>query len=185
MKSLFVVLLQRLNFRTVVIVYYCLTLLASLIGWVLAGHTGAQIGLAEMHRPLAGTIWRDFMYISKWNVSLAGGLLLGVCTLGVFTLLELIWNGIHHGFDLYLLSHGCMPALKIFLRYALLEMFSLTLIAAAAQALSLNVIRSLLLNVTDGSTKTILLALLGAFLMLITAAAIEANMKPLLQTLPC
>jgi uncharacterized membrane protein SpoIIM required for sporulation len=138
-----------------------------------------------MHKTLTGSVASDFALIVRRNLSIALQMIVGICTLCIFTVFELAWNGYQHGFDLHLLSTGCPQAFYLFLTYAPLEITSLTLIAASSQSLALHLMKWLIGDSIESSIRTTFVALFAGILLLLVAAMIEANMKPVLQSIPC
>ena len=116
------------------------------------------------------------------NLRVVVGLLAGASTLGVFTLLELLWNAFQLGFGLSALARGTPGAVPLALRYVPLEFSAFVLAAVAAQHVAFTVLRCL----ATGERPRFMpatVALATALGLLATAAIVEARVAKLVAAL--
>jgi len=111
-------------------------------------------------------------------------LLAGACTLGLFTLLNLLWNAFVLGFGLSTLARGTPAVMPLVIRYVPLEFSAFVLAASAVEHLSFMVLRCLAAEETPRFTSVIV-ALAVAIAMLVAAAIIEADMTRLVACRAC
>ena len=122
------------------------------------------------------------LHILGGNLRVVATLLAGVCTLGLFTLLDLLWNAFVLGFGLSALSRGTPAAIPLVIRYVPLEFSAFVLAAGAAEHLSFMVLRCLAAGENPRFTPaTVALAI--AIGMLVAAALIEADVARLVTEL--
>jgi uncharacterized membrane protein SpoIIM required for sporulation len=157
---------------------------AILIGWFAAAVSHAQMDLRATPEIMSDGILRDFTSIAAWNLGVARTIVMGTCTFGIFSLLELLWNGLHHGFDLYVVSHSCPAVVPFFLSYAPIEISALALVASASQSFSLRAAQCLLFREPLRARSSFVLFVVG-IAMLLCAALIEAHAKPTIQRVMC
>ncbi len=139
----------------------------------------------ERHRPSTGpgtstghaterTLLEHAGHILRVNLSVAGGMLAGVCTLGGLSALTLLWNAFGLGYGLLTLGHVEPAVIPLVFRYVLIEFFALVLVVSVAEHLGGMVLRCLAAN-EPVRLKTPLVALGAAVALLTVAALIEAD----------
>ena len=130
----------------------------------------------------AGDMRRQTVHILDGNVRVMATLLAGACTLGICTLLELLWNAFVLGFGLSALARGTPAAIPLVIRYVPLEFSAFVLTASAAEHLSFMVLRCLVAGEPPRfASATVALAV--ALGMLVAAAIIEAHVLRLVAGL--
>ena len=146
-------------------------------GWLNADHREEQLQV----RPLAAVdgdrIRSDAAYILRANLRVAGGLLAGGCTLGLFSLFGLLYNAFLLGYGLSALSRGAAEVLPFLAGYVPLEFLAFVLVTTAAQHLSFGVVRCLATG-APVRLKAGVLSLAAAGALLVVAAIVEAGVMP-------
>ena len=152
------------------------------VGWFAAGIEGGRLGLDEgPPEPANASVLADGLDIVAANLRAVAVMVLGaVCTGGVFAHAVLVWNGYGLGSGLSALSRGAPEVVDLALRYVPLEFAALVLAATAAQGLAAAALRSLWgdqpLRIRGVPTT-----FAAAFVLLVSAAFIEADVKQLLS----
>jgi len=158
--------------------------LAVCVGWhassVRSPHFEVRLDRAAHDTPR--DIRRQTLHILGGNLRVVATLLAGACTLGLFTLLDLLWNAFVLGFGLSTLARGTPAAIPLAFRYVPLEFSALVLAASAAEHLSFMVLRCLAAGETPRFTS-VGVALAVALGMLVAAAVIEADVMQLVAGL--
>ena len=154
------------------------------VGWYVstAGNTQIEVRPDRPANETAPDMRRHARRILSGNLRVVASLLGGACTLGLFTLLELLWNAFGLGFGLSALARGTPAAIPLVLRYVPLEFSAFVLTASAAEHLSFMVLRCLATGGTPRFTSATL-ALATALGMLCAAAIIEARVTQLVGAL--
>ncbi len=158
--------------------------LAVCVGWHLSRvrHPQLEVRVAWAAHDTAGDIRRHALHILRGNLRVVATLLAGACTLGLFTLLELLWNAVGLGFGLSTVARGTPEAIPLVIRYVPLEFSAFVLAASAAEHLSFMVLRCLAAGEAPRFTS-VTVALAAAVGMLVAAAIIEANVIQLVAVL--
>lgn len=150
------------------------------IGWHISSVRGdrfeAQLETAV--HDTAGDMSHHAVQILTGNVRVVATLVGGACTLGLFTLLELLWNAFVLGFGLSALDRGTPEAMRLVIHYVPLEFSAFVLAASAAQHLSFTVLRCLAAGETPRFTPA-MLGLVAALGLLVAAAILEADVARL------
>ena len=158
--------------------------LAVCVGWhassVRSPHFEVRLDRAAHDTPR--DIRRQTLHILGGNLRVVARLLAGACTLGLFTLVDLLWNAFVLGFGLSTLARGTPAAIPLAFRYVPLEFSALVLAASAAEYLSFMVLRCLAAGETPRFTS-VGVALAVALGMLVAAAVIEADVMQLVAGL--
>ena len=161
-----------------------LVLLTVGVGWHVstAGNTQITVRPDRPANDTAADMRRHALRILGGNLRVVATLLGGACTLGLFTLLELLWNAFGLGFGLSALARGTPAVLPLVIRYVPLEFSAFVLTASAAEHLSFMVLRCL---ATGGTPRfaSAALTLAMALGMLVVAAIIEARVTQLVAAL--
>ena len=154
--------------------------LAVCAGWHASSVRNGQfeVRLDRAANDPAGDMRRHTLHILGGNLRVVATLLAGACTLGLFTLLELVWNAFVLGFGLSALARGTPVAIPLVIRYVPLEFSAFVLAAGAAEHLSFMVLRCLAAGETPRFTSSAV-ALAMALGMLVAAAIIEADVTRL------
>ncbi len=158
--------------------------LAVCVGWHAASarHLQLEVQPDRATHDTAGNSRRQALHILGGNLRVVATLLVGACTLGLFTLLELLWNAFGLGFGLSALARGSPEAIQLVIRYVPLEFSGFVLAASAAEHLSFMVLRCLAAGETPRFTPAAV-ALAVALGMLVAAAIIEADVTRLVAVL--
>ena len=158
--------------------------LAVCVGWhassVRNGQFEARVDSAT--HDTAGDVRRHAVHILDGNLRVVATLLAGACTLGLCTLLVLLWNAFVLGFGLSALARGTPAAIPLAISYVPLEFSAFVLTASAAEHLSFMVLRCLASGEPPRFTSAAV-ALAVALGMLVAAAIIEANVMRLVAGL--
>ena len=154
------------------------------IGWQVstAGTTPVDVRSQGPVNDTATDMRRHTFRILGGNLQVVTSLLGGAATLGLFTLIELLWNAFGLGFGLSTLARGTPAALPLVIRYVPLEFSAFVLAASAADHLSFMVLRCLATGETPRFTSATL-TLAMALGMLVAAAIIEATVVQLVAGL--
>ena len=158
--------------------------LAVCVGWHASSvrNTQLDVRLDTAGHDTAGNVRRPALHILSGNLRVVATLLAGACTLGLFTMLELVWIAVGLGFGLSALARGTPEAIPLVIRYVPLEFSAFVLAASAAEHLSFMVLRCLAAGEAPRVTSvTVVLAV--ALGMLVAAAIIEAHVKQLVAVL--
>ena len=149
--------------------------LAVCVGWHASSVRNGQfeVTLGRAH-DIAGDMRPHALHILSGNLRAVATLLAGACTLGLFTLLDLLWNAFLLGFGLSALARGTPGAIPLLIRYVPLEFSAFVLAAGAAEHLSFTVLRCLAAGEAPRFTSCAI-ALAMALGMLVAAAFIEAD----------
>ncbi len=146
-------------------------------GWVSANLQGEQLQV----QPLAGVtgdrIHSDAAYILRSNLRVAAGMLAGACTLGLFSLFGLLYNGFVLGYGLSALTRGAAEVLPFLASYVPLEFLAFILVVTAAQHLSFGVVRCLATG-EPVRPRAGVVSLVAAGALLVVAAVVEASVIP-------
>jgi uncharacterized membrane protein SpoIIM required for sporulation len=167
---------------TLVRVNLVLLVAAAAAGWLAASLCGAG---APPHASAAarGALTSDAIHIFAVNLHVGLLLLAGVCTLGVFSVAQLLWHGYWLGYLLSALTRGAASGtMPLVLSYLPVEFLAFALIATVAEGAAWMIIRSLAFH--DRLRARPAAALLGgAVALLAGAACIEAWVKPAIGVL--
>ena len=158
--------------------------LAVCVGWHASSVRNAQLDVRlDMAGPdSAENVRQQALAILSGNLRVVATLVAGACTLGLFTLLELLWISVGLGFGLSALARGTPDAIPLVIRYVPLEFLAFVLAARAAEHLSFMVLRCLASGEAPRFTAvTVTLAV--AFGMLVVAAIVEAGVTQLVAGL--
>ena len=151
--------------------------LTACAGWVSADLRGEQL---QVH-PLAGVtgdrIHSDAAYILRGNLRVAAGMLAGACTLGLFSLVGLLYNGFLLGYGVSAMTRGAAEVLPFLASYVPLEFLAFILVVTAAQHLSFGVVRCLATG-EPVRPRPDLVGLIAAGALLVVAAVVEASVIP-------
>ena len=151
--------------------------LAACAGWLSADRRGEQVQVRPSGDVTGDRIRSDAAYILRSNLRVAGVLLAGGCTLGLLTLVGLLYNAFYLGYGLSALTRGATEIVPFLASYVPLEFLALILIATATQHLSLGVFRGLAAGEPiQLSTGLVVLAIGGV--LLVVAAVVEASVMP-------
>ena len=158
--------------------------LAVCVGWHASSVRNSQfeVRVDKATIDTAGDMRRHAVHILDGNLRVVAALLAGACTLGLFTLLDLLWNAFVLGFGLSGLARGTPAAIPLVIRYVLLEFSAFVLTASAAEHLSFMVLRCLAAG-DPPRFRSATVALAVALGMLVAAAIIEANVMRLVAGL--
>ena len=153
-----------------------LVLLAVTAGWHASTVRNGQFEVSVLRATTdtAEDMHEHTLHILDGNLRVVATLLAGTCTLGLFTLLDLSWNGFVLGFGLSGLARGTPAAIPLVIRYVPLEFSAFVLTASAAQHLSFTVLRCLASGEPPRFTSASV-AIALALGMLAAAAVIEAD----------
>lgn len=113
------------------------------------------------------------------NLRVVSWLLSGACTLGVLTMLTLLWNAFGLGYGVAMLANAVPGAIPLVLRYAPLEFAAFVLVASVAEHLVLLVLRCLAAN-EPLRLRAPALTLVVALALLVVGAAVEADVAQLI-----
>ncbi len=151
--------------------------LAVCAGWFSAGVMGEQLHVRAPTEVTGDRIRADAGYILRGNLRVAGTLLAGACTLGLFTLFGLLYNAFLLGYGLSALIRGAAEVVPFLVSYVPLEFAAFLLVATAAQHLSFGVVRCL---ATGESVpfRAGAASLVAAGVLLVVAAIVEASVIP-------
>ncbi len=158
--------------------------LAVCIGWHASSVRNSQfeVRVDRAAHDTAGDIRRHTLHILSGNLRVVATLLAGACTLGLFTLLDLLWNAFVLGFGLSTLARGTPAVMPLVIRYVPLEFSAFVLAASAAEHLSFMVLRCLAAGETP-RFRSVIVAFAVAIGMLVAAAIIEADVMRLVAVL--
>lgn len=174
--------MQRLDrwsrsWATLLVVNVLLFGLTVCAGWLSAEHLGEQLHVRRSAAVTGDRIHSDAAYILRGNLRVAGGLLAGGCTLGLFTLAGLLYNAFLLGYGLSVLSRNAADILPFLASYVPLEFLAFILVATATQHLSLGVVRCLATG-EPVPLKAGAVSLGGGGVLLVVAAVVEASVMP-------
>ena len=157
--------------------------LAAGAGWRASSARDARAEVRPVQAALdGGQTLHDVLVILGGNLRVAAGLLMGSCTLGLFTVLELGRHSFVLGFGLSALTRSSPEIIPLVARYVPLEFSAFMLAGGAAEHLSLTVLRCLVAGETPRFTP-VCVTLAAALGMLIAAALIEADVTRLVAML--
>ena len=158
--------------------------LAVCVGWHASSVGNAQFEVRQDRaaHDTAGDIRRHTLQILGGNLRVIATLLAGACTLGLLTLLDLLWNAFVLGFGLSALARGTPAPIPLAIRYVPLEFSAFVLAASAAEHLSFMVLRCLAVGERPRFIS-VFLALAVAVGLLVAAAVIEADVTQLVVVL--
>ncbi len=153
-------------------------------GWHVSSVRNGQLEVrpARPANDTAADMRRHTRHILGGNLRVLAMLLGGACTLGLFTLLDLLWNAFVLGFGLSALARGTPAAIPLVMRYVPLEFSAFVLAAGAAEHLSFMVLRCLAAG-EPPQFRPATVALATALGMLAAAATIEARVTQLVAAL--
>ena len=153
-----------------------LVALAVCVGWHASSVRNAQFEVrpASLANDAAADMRRHALHILGGNLRVVATLLAGACTLGLLTLVDLLWNAFVLGFGLSALARGTPAAIPLVIRYVPLEFSAFVLAAGAAEHLSFMVLRCLAAGESPRFMPATI-ALVMALGMLVAAAIIEAD----------
>ena len=151
--------------------------LAACAGWLSADRRGEQVQVRPSADITGDRIRSDAAYILRSNLRVAGGLLAGACTLGLLTLVGLLYNAFHLGYGLSALTRGAPEILPFLASYVPLEFLALILVATATQHLSWGVVRGLATGEPVRFSAGAVSLIIGGVL-LVVAAVVEASVMP-------
>lgn len=146
-------------------------------GWFSAGLRGEQLQVRPLAEVTGNRIGSDAAYILRGNLRVAAGLLAGGCTLGLFTLVGLLYNAFLLGYGLSALTRSATEVLPFLASYVPLEFLAFILVATATQHLSLGIVRSL----ATGEPVRLKAGAASIFVggvLLVVAAVVEASVMP-------
>jgi uncharacterized membrane protein SpoIIM required for sporulation len=165
----------RCSLRSVIGLNFALLVVAIGVGLLTATISHATIDPASGLKPAAvSTLFGEFRFIATWNLRVMGIIVLGVCTLGVFSAIEFAWLGFSFGMDVFTVAHSWPKVLGLFLCYAPIEVSAFCLAASASQFFSISVVRCLFLR-EPLRVRGAILTLTVAIAMLMVADFIEAH----------
>ena len=122
-------------------------------------------------------ILSDAAYILRGNLRVAAGLLAGGCSLGLFTLIGLLYNAFLLGYGLFALTRSATGIEPFLASYVPLEFLALILVATATQHLALGVVRGLATG-EPVRPKAGAVSLVVGGVLLVIAAVVEASVMP-------
>ena len=146
-------------------------------GWFSADRRGEQVQVRPPAEVTGDDIRSDAAYILRGNLRVAAGLLAGGCTLGLFTLIGLLYNAFLLGYGLSALTASAREVVPFLVSYVPLEFLALLLIATATQHLSLGVVRGLATGAPVRLRAGAVSLVIGGAL-LVVAAVVEASVMP-------
>lgn len=146
-------------------------------GWLSADHLGEQLHVRPPAEVTGDRIHVDAANILGINLRVAAGLLAGGCTLGLFTLVGLLYNAFLLGYGLSALTRNAADVLPFLASYVPLEFLGFMLVATATQHLSLGVFRCLATG-EPVRLKAGAVSLGGGVALLVVAAVVEASVMP-------
>ena len=146
-------------------------------GWFSADLRGEQLQVRPSADVTSDRIRSDAAYILRGNLRVAAGLLAGGCTLGLFTLVALLYNAFLLGYGLSALTRSGTEIMPFLAGYVPLEFLALILVATATQHLSLGVVRSLVTG-EPLPLKAGAISLAVGGVLLAVAAIVEASVMP-------
>ena len=146
-------------------------------GWFSADRSGEQLQVRPPADVTGDRIRSDAAYILRSNLRVAAGLLAGGCTLGLFTLVGLLYNAFLLGYGLSALTRSASEVVPFLASYVPLEFLALILVATATQHLSLGVVRGLATGEPVRLRAGTVSLVIGG-LLLVVAAVVEASVMP-------
>ncbi len=146
-------------------------------GWFSAELRGEQLQVRPFAGVTADRIHSDAAYILRANLRVAGGMLAGACTLGLFSLAGLLYNGFALGYGTAALARGAGHVLPFLASYAPLEFLAFLLVVTATQHLSFGVVRCLAAG-EPVRPRAGIVSLATAAVLLVVAAVVEASVIP-------
>ena len=146
-------------------------------GWFSADRRGEQLQVRPLVEITGDRIHSDAAYILRGNLRVAAGLLAGGCTLGLLTLVGLLYNAFLLGYGLSALTRSTAEVLPFLASYVPLEFLAFILVATAAQHLSLGVARCLATG-EPVRPRAAAVSLVGGGVLLVVAAIVEASVIP-------
>jgi uncharacterized membrane protein SpoIIM required for sporulation len=149
--------------------------LSVIAGWWIGGMSHATWAVTPI-APAAGTVSGDFRYIAGRNLYLALSMVSGTVTIGITSLVQMVWNGVALGFGVAAIAARCRPVLLPMLTYIPLEFLAFALVAGASAGIGLSVVRFLCLD-EPLRLRGYAMVLPWAASMIVMAAFIEAYMK--------
>jgi uncharacterized membrane protein SpoIIM required for sporulation len=150
-------------------------------GWETATLQQANVTLSGPVQPAPAAFFDDLWVVAGANLRVFVLLLLGAGSLGVFTMLVVLWNSYTLGFGMSVLFRSAPDTAYLMLRYVPLEFLAFALAAAACQALALTVWRCLVRH-EPLHLLPLTVVFLAAVAILIIAAVAEVQVKRLLGT---
>ena len=153
--------------------------LTACAGWVSAELRGEQLQVRPRARVTGDRIHSDAAYILRGNLRVAAGMLAGACTLGLFSLVGLLYNGFVLGYGLSALARGASETLPFLVSYVPLEFLAFILVVTGAQHLSFGVVRCLATG-APVRPRAGVTGLAAAGALLVVAAVVEASVIPAL-----
>lgn len=142
------------------------------VGWYSASLRGEQLQVQP--HPANERVRPHAAHILQGNLRVVAMLLVGVCTLGLFTLLELVSNAFVLGYGLSAVASGMPEAIPLVARYVPLEFSAFILAASVAEHLSFGLLRCLAVG-EPMRLKPALVGLATVVTMLGIAAIVEAD----------
>ncbi len=146
-------------------------------GWFSADRRAEQVQVRPPVEVTSDRIRSDAAHILRGNLRVAAGLLAGGCTLGLFTLVGLLYNAFLLGYGLSALTRGATEVVPFLASYVPLEFLAFILVATAAQHLSLGVALCLATGEPVRLKPGALSLVIGGAL-LVVAAVVEASVMP-------
>lgn len=147
------------------------------VGWFSADHLGEQLHVRLPADVTGSRIHMDAAYILSVNLAVAAGLVAGGCTLGLFSLVGLLYNAFLLGYGLSALTRSAAEVLPFLASYVPLEFLAFILVATATQHLSLGVVRCLATG-EPVRIKAGAVSLIVGAVLLVVAAVVEASVMP-------
>ena len=151
--------------------------LAAAAGWFSADQRGEQLQVRPPAQVTGNRILSDAAYILRGNLRVAAGLLAGGCSLGLFTLIGLLYNAFLLGYGLFALTRSATGIEPFLASYVPLEFLALILVATATQHLALGVVRGLATG-EPVRPKAGAVSLVVGGVLLVIAAVVEASVMP-------
>ena len=151
--------------------------LTACAGWISADLRGEQLQVHPFADVTGDRIQSDAAYILRGNLRVAAGMLAGACTLGLFSLVGLLYNGFLLGYGLSALARGAAEVLPFLASYVPLEFLGFILVVTGAQHLSFGVVRCLATG-EPVRPRAGVVGLLAAGALLVVAAVVEASVIP-------
>ena len=146
-------------------------------GWSSADRRGEQVQVRPSADVSGNRIRSDAAEILSVNLRVVAGLLAGGCTLGLFTLVGLLYNAFLLGYGLSALTGSADEVVPFLVSYVPLEFLALILVATATQHVSLGVARGLATGEPVRLKAGAVHLVLGCVL-LVVAAVVEASVMP-------
>lgn len=151
-------------------------------GWVSADLRGEQLQVRPFADLTGDRIAADAAYILRGNLWVAAGMLAGACTLGLFSLFGLLYNGFVLGYGVSAMTRGAAETLPFLASYAPMEFLAFILVVTAAQHLSFGVVRCLAAG-EPVRPRAAGVSLAAAGVLLVVAAVVEASVIPAISAI--